>query len=66
MLPYQILAAEGSGTAQVLFDAAQSELTANLPIILAGIGAIAAVAFGIKGLWVAWRAGSKAVGKTGS
>lgn len=30
------------------------------------IAAVAAAAFGIKAAWVAWRAGSKAVGKTGT
>jgi hypothetical protein len=29
-------------------------------------GVILAAAFGIKGLWVAWRAGSKAMSKVGS
>lgn len=49
-----------------LFNAAQGQLDTALPKIVAGIGLIAVVAFSIKGLWVAWRAGSKAVGKVGA
>lgn len=39
-----------------------SEAAVATAVILAGAGA----AFGIKGLWVAWRAGSKALSKVGS
>lgn len=46
-------------------DAITGEMTTALPIALGVIGAGAALAFGIKGLWVAWRAGSKALGKAG-
>jgi ABC-type Na+ efflux pump permease subunit len=35
------------------------------PVAVAVVAAGAAAAFGIKALWVAWRAGSKAIGKTG-
>lgn len=40
--------------------------TGKLPVALGVIGAGAVLAFGIKGAWIAWRAGSKAVGKAGS
>lgn len=43
-------------------DAATSQGAVATGIILA----IGAVAFGIKGLWVGWRAGNKAMSKTGS
>lgn len=43
-------------------DAATSQGAVATAIILA----VGAVAFGIKGLWVGWRAGSKAINKTGS
>jgi len=49
-----------------LFTAVQGGLDDNLPLIVGGISAIAVVAFSIKGLFVAWRAAGKAVGKTGS
>jgi hypothetical protein len=49
-----------------LFAAAQGPLDTALPKIIVGVGLIAVVAFSIKGLWVAWRAGSKAVGKVGA
>lgn len=47
-------------------DAVSDTLADKGPIALAIIGSVAAVAFGIKGAWVAWRAGSKAMGKVGS
>lgn len=52
--------------AQQLADAAQAQATTAVPIAVGAVVAIGALAFGIKGLFVAWRAGSKALGKTGS
>jgi hypothetical protein len=46
----------------VAVDAATSQGAVATGIILA----IGAVAFGIKGLFVGWRAGNKAMSKTGS
>ncbi len=53
-------------TAPALFDAIQTRLDAEAPLIIGGLTAIAVVAFGIKFLWVAWRGAGKAIGKTGS
>lgn len=44
----------------------QDQFTSALPIALGVIAGGAVLAFGIKGVWVAWRAGSKALGKAGS
>lgn len=41
------------------------EFTSEAPIALAVVVGGAGLAFGIKALWVAWRAGSKAMGKSG-
>lgn len=43
----------------------EQQFTDKLPVALGVIGAGAALAFGIKGAWVAWRSGSKALGKAG-
>jgi hypothetical protein len=40
--------------------------TSEAAVATGVILAAAAAAFGIKGLWVAWRAGSKAMSKVGS
>jgi len=49
--------------AQQLSTAVQSEATAALPVAVGLIAAVGVVAFGIKGVFIAWRAGSKAIGK---
>lgn len=46
-------------------DTIQGEMTAALPVALGVLAGGAVLAFGIKGVWVAWRAGSKALGKAG-
>lgn len=46
-------------------DAITSQFTTEAPIALGVVVAGAALAFTIKGLWVAWRSGSKAMGKSG-
>lgn len=61
-----IALAAGDPASQQLLDGVQSRVTAEIPLIIGGIVGIALAAFGIKMLWVAWRAGSKAVGKAGS
>jgi hypothetical protein len=43
-----------------------TSLASNALIATAVIVAGAGAAFGIKGLWIAWRAGSKAMAKTGT
>lgn len=55
----------GTGNDAVV-SAITEQFTSTLPIALGVIGGGAGLAFGIKGLWVAWRAGSKALGKAGS
>lgn len=44
---------------------ATSAATSQGAVATGVILAVGAVAFGIKGLWIGWRAGSKAMGKTG-
>lgn len=61
----QILAAADPAVT-ALFESVGGALADNALPIAAGIGVIAAAAFGIKMLWVAWRAASKAVGKAGT
>ena len=41
------------------------QMTQALPIAIGVIGGGAVLAFTIKGVWVAWRSGSKALGKAG-
>ena len=43
----------------------QDQMTSALPIALGVVAGGAVLAFSIKGVWVAWRAGSKALGKAG-
>lgn len=43
----------------------QDQFTSNLPIALGVVTGGAVLAFGIKALWIAWRTGSKAMGKAG-
>ena len=43
----------------------QDQMTSVLPIAVGVIAGGAVLAFTIKGGWVAWRAGSKALGKAG-
>lgn len=63
---FSALIAADPSPVTTLFDGIQTQLTADTPLIVAGIGGVAVFAFSIKGLWVAWRAASKAVGKAGS
>jgi hypothetical protein len=43
----------------------QDQMTSALPVALGVVAGGAVLAFGIKGVWVAWRSGSKALGKAG-
>lgn len=52
--------------ANPVVDAITSQFTAALPIALGVVGGGAVLAFSIKATWVAWRTGSKALGKAGS
>lgn len=46
-------------------DTIQAQMTSALPVALGVVAGGAVLAFSIKGVWVAWRAGSKALGKAG-
>ena len=52
-------------TAPTVQTTIQDQMTSALPVAIAVIGGGAVLAFSIKGFWVAWRAGSKALGKAG-
>jgi hypothetical protein len=47
-------------------DVVETVATSQAAVATAVILAVGALSFGIKGLWVGWRAGSKAMGKTGT
>lgn len=55
-----------SGTVNTVSNAVTAEVATAAPVAAALIGTLAVAAFGIKALYVAWRAGSKAMGKVGS
>lgn len=55
-----------AGSVNTVSSAVTTEVAAAAPVAAALIGTLAAAAFGIKALYVAWRAGSKAMGKVGS
>jgi hypothetical protein len=52
-------------TPSTVSDAITGQFTSQLPVATAVVVGGAGLAFAIKGLWVAWRAGSKAIGKAG-